>query len=392
LQHQLNNQIPLIAIPGSSQNSPIRGLNEGSPRRTPREGVVKFHFPTDRLVQAFSEANSEIESLFLDTPPPDHRDALGRVLARCSTIPNEDNFLKLPKVEANYVDTRYKDDERFRNRRRYDRRQNKKSITRQTIICNVCKQPGHFARDKHSREEIDEARKSGMKISAFVATFSDEVAAIVMAAEPEEDGDPETSDNSADVKLAHVNVQVLGKTSDEFDIAAFDSATAHSYYERADIASVVAQSYSENEDIESIVGETCTWNQLMARELESMMHELALGQGDSDTGFRVIAIDTCCTGASVCSEAEYRRYCRATGNEYSIAPHSSASVKFGNSNGSSNAGRLRSIGKAVIHGYLPDIDVAFSFKAHIMPDTAGPFPAENRSATGDKVLTYRKDE
>jgi hypothetical protein len=74
----------------------------------------------------------------------------------------------------------------------------------------------------------------------------------------------------------------------------------------------------------------------------------------------------------VCSEAEYRRYCRASANEYSIAPHSSASVKFGNSNGSSNAGRLRSIGKAVIHGYLPDIDVAFSFKAHVMPDTDTP--------------------
>jgi hypothetical protein len=110
----------------------------------------------------------------------------------------------------------------------------------------------------------------------------------------------------------------------------------------------------------------------MARELESMMHELDLGQGDSDTGFRGIAIDTCCNGASVCSEAEYRRYCRATGNEYSIAPHSSVSVKFANSNGSSNAGRLRSIGKEVIRGYLPGIDVAFSFKAHIMPDTDTP--------------------
>jgi hypothetical protein len=96
----------------------------------------------------------------------------------------------------------------------------------------------------YSREEIDEATNSGRIISAFVATFSDEVGAIVMAAEPEEDGDPETSDNSTDVNLAHVNVQVLGKTSNEFDVAAFIAATAHFYHEKADIASIVTHSYS----------------------------------------------------------------------------------------------------------------------------------------------------
>jgi hypothetical protein len=75
----------------------------------------------DRLVQSFSEANPDVESLFLDNPPPDHRDAVGRVLARCSTIPGEDNFMKPARIEANYADTRYKDDNRFRPRRRDDR-------------------------------------------------------------------------------------------------------------------------------------------------------------------------------------------------------------------------------------------------------------------------------
>jgi hypothetical protein len=60
-----------------------------------------------------------------------------------------------------------------------------------------------------------------------VATLSDEMAPIVMAAEPV-DVDPETSDDSADVNLAHVNVQVSGKTSDSFDVAAFNAATAKS--------------------------------------------------------------------------------------------------------------------------------------------------------------------
>jgi hypothetical protein len=202
-----------------------------------------------------------------------------------------------------------------------------------------------------------------------VATLSDEIAAIVMAAEPEEDGDHDTSDNSANINLGHVNVQVLGKTSDEFDVAAFNATTAHSYYEKADIASVLAQSYSENADIESVSGETCTWNQLMSRELESMMHELTLGQGDSNTGFRGIAIYTCCTGASVCSEVEYRRYCRATGNEYSIAPHSSASVKFGNR---IIECRSSAFNRQSSHPRLPSRYVAFSFMAHIIPDTDTP--------------------
>jgi Zinc knuckle len=230
----------------------------------------------DRLVQSFSEANPDVESLFLDNPPPDHRDAVGRVLARCSTIPGEDNFMNPSRIEANDTDTRYKDDNGFRPRRRDDRRTKRKPITRQTSLCYVCKQPGHFARDRHSREEIDQAKKSGRTISAFVATLWDKVASTVMAAEPE-DVDPETSDDSADVNLAHINVQGLSKTSDSFDVAAFNAATAKSYCEKADIASVIAQSYSENADTELVVGEACTWKHHMAQELESMVHELALG-------------------------------------------------------------------------------------------------------------------
>jgi hypothetical protein len=49
----------------------------------------------NRIVQAFSEASSEVGSIFLDNPPPDHRDAVGRVLARFNTIPSEDIFMKL---------------------------------------------------------------------------------------------------------------------------------------------------------------------------------------------------------------------------------------------------------------------------------------------------------
>jgi Zinc knuckle len=169
----------------------------------------------DRLVQSFSEANPDVESLFLDNPPPDHREAVGRVLARCSTIPGENTFLRQQAIDAFYTDSRYKNDERFRYSRRDDRRRRKKPISRHNSLCYVCKQPGHFARDRHSRDEIEEASKTGRTISTFISTLSDDVAAIVMAASPEDDSG--SAETSADVNLAHVNVQVY-EMAEVFDV------------------------------------------------------------------------------------------------------------------------------------------------------------------------------
>jgi hypothetical protein len=67
-----------------------------------------------RLVQSFSEANPDVESQFLDNRPPDQRDTVGRALARCSTIPGENTFLRQQAIDALYSDSRYKNDERFR--------------------------------------------------------------------------------------------------------------------------------------------------------------------------------------------------------------------------------------------------------------------------------------
>jgi hypothetical protein len=83
-------------------------------------------------------------------------------------------------------------------------------------------------------------------------------------------------------------------------------------------------------------------------------------------GFGGIVMDTACTGASVCSEREYRRYCRDVGLEYNILPNSSAWVSFGDANKVTGQGRMRSLGIAIIKGYLPDLDTVFEFDAHIM--------------------------
>jgi hypothetical protein len=90
----------------------------------------------DRLVQSFSEANPDVESLFLDNPPPDQRDAVGRVIARCSTISGENTFLRQQAIDALYTDSRYKDDERFRYSHREDRRR-KKPISRHNSLLRL---------------------------------------------------------------------------------------------------------------------------------------------------------------------------------------------------------------------------------------------------------------
>jgi hypothetical protein len=97
-----------------------------------------------------------------------------------------------------------------------------KPITRQTSLCYVCKQPVQFARDSHSREEIEESKKTGRTISASIRNaLSDEVAAIVMEPEPEDDSD--TTEDSVDVNLTHVPVQVLHESTTSFDTAAFNA-------------------------------------------------------------------------------------------------------------------------------------------------------------------------
>jgi hypothetical protein len=101
-----------------------------------------------------------------------------------------------------------------------------------------------------------------------------------MAAEPEDDSG--FAEMSADVNLAHVNLHVY-EMAEVFDVEAFNAETAQAYIERADIAAIDAKT-------------------------EPITHR--------DADFRGIAIDTCCTGASVCSEAECRRCCRATCGEY----------------------------------------------------------------------------
>jgi hypothetical protein len=69
---------------------------------------------------------------------------------------------------------------------------------------------------------------------------------------------------------------------------------------------------------------------------------MQLSGGSEDFGG--IVVDTVCTGASVCFEREYRRYCRDVGVEYNIFSNTLAWVSFGDAQKVPGQGRKRSLG------------------------------------------------
>jgi hypothetical protein len=91
-----------------------------------------------------------------------------------------------------------------------------------------------------------------------------------------------------------------------------------------------------------------------------------------DQTFRGIVIDSACTGASVVSAIEYKRYCRDTGAEYSIDPNSCGYVRFGDADVDGTKGRLKSLGTAKIRGYDPESDELFEFYWLVIPGIDAP--------------------
>jgi hypothetical protein len=106
----------------------------------------------------------------------------------------------------------------------------------------------------------------------------------------------------------------------------------------------------------------------LENELKTMPRKLS---SDNQT-FRGIVIDSACTGASVVSAIEYKRYCRDTGAEYSIDPNSCRYVRFGDADVDGTKGRLKSLGTAKIRGYDPESDELFDFFWHVIPGIDAP--------------------
>jgi hypothetical protein len=175
--------------------------------------------------------------------------------------------------------------------------------------------------------------------------LASEAAYIDSKAEPVSD---HQDDNSSEVEgeAAHVNL-----VSAKLDEEPWGNRARTEFNE-----SITADAYER-----AFIG-VHSFSAYMRAEYDDMNMQLSGGS----EGFGGIVMDTACTGASVCSEREYRRYCRDTGVEYKILPNSSAWVAFGDANKVTGQGRLRSLGIAIIKGYLPDLDTVFEFDAHIM--------------------------
>jgi hypothetical protein len=99
--------------------------------------------------------------------------------------------------------------------------------------------------------------------------------------------------------------------------------------------------------------------------------------------------DTARIGATVCSEREYRRYCHDVAVEFNVLPNTSACVSCRNATKVTGQGRMRSLGIAVIKGYLPNLKIVFEFGAHNMfgVDTPLLMPLKDMDAVGMDLHT-----
>jgi hypothetical protein len=277
----------------------------------------------DRIVQLFSAENDILLESFRDKPPETSNEAVQRIASRYSVIPgciNDKVNRREPSVL--YVENVYRNKKKQRQTRRLDKSKAK---------CWVCGKIGHFARDMHTEEEIKSACSAGRNVSACISDLRQEDATLVLASEAtyidskaEADSD-HPDDNSSEVEgeAAHVNL-----VSAKLDEEPWVNSARREFNE-----SITADAYDH-----AFIG-VHSFSAYMRAEYDDMNMQLSGGS----EGFGEIVMDTACTGASVCSEREYRRYCRGVGVEYNILPNSSAWVSFGDANKVTGQGRIRTL-------------------------------------------------
>lgn len=223
--------------------------------------------------------------------------------------------------------------------------------------CWVCKSLDHYAHEKHTAKEVEEARAKGKTITAYLATLPAEHASMVAQAHitwAETTGDNDTDEGE----------------EDEADVAEVDTNACITNVDpmtEDETLSFNTETVEGRQDTGFILGLQSSWESDMAAELEDM----AIALSADELSFGGIIIDTACTGASVISADEYRRYCRDTGAEYYIDCHATGFVSFGDSRKGTSAGRVRSLGMATICGKIDTFDEV-EVKAHVVPNTDTP--------------------
>jgi hypothetical protein len=230
--------------------------------------------------------------------------------------------------------------------------------------CWVCKERDHYASVRHTDEEIAAAKAQGKSVIAYATELSTSFpksavrvlnahVAFLEASSSSENNSTDTDDDDDVADVSNANVTRAPVADAHVDAFHLNAATAAAAYNAAFVFTISSRG-SSVEDMEY--------------ELKTMSRKLS----SDDQPFGGIVLDSACTGASVVSATEYKRYCRDTGAEYSIDPNSCGYVRFGDADVNGTKGRLKSLGTATIHGYVPESDEFFEFFCHVIPGTNTP--------------------
>lgn len=280
--------------------------------------------------------------------------------SRFDILPNNDEDILRTDAVENYIQNRMKGRVmRGSGSRSGPRRMKPRGPKRGRWVCN---EKDHYANERHTPQEVAEARKIGRTVLTYVVILSSKRATRVLTAYTQqvkkqasssESSESENDPSDVDEDVADVSGAILSffehrsvNTDD------FNKATACAAMETAFVLSI-----------------SSTWDEDMQEEMQRMTRHLSA----DEQSFDGIVLNTACTGASVVSAAKYERYCRDTGAEYHIELNSSGYVNFGDAKKGKKRGMIKSLGTARIRGYVDKFDEVFEFQAHVVPGTDTPF-------------------
>lgn len=349
-----------------------------------------------RLVDMFSEYSPKVEEIVFNKRPENSADLLVQLRRRASSKVGIENLpaakagrVLESDVSVNYLDNRLKlslKASRFgfgrgrsatRGGRGSRRDQTRGGSARGPARgCWVCGQTDHYAHQRRAPDEIAKARASGRSVFNYASSLPRQQAdrvtrAYIADLEPHvcaADGlaIDEEHNNAASADDAYSR---SGSSEDDADAAVVEAEVLFTDVSSSDPATVNATTCQHLADRALVSSLQATFEVNMQREIASMNAALA---DANDRKFGGIVIDTACTGASVISEDEYRRYCNDTGASYAIDASLAGYVSFGDSRRGTEKGRVLSLGMAEISEFVATFDEVFRIRAHVVPGTDTP--------------------
>jgi hypothetical protein len=303
----------------------------------------------DKPIVTFSTYSKQLNESFKTKRPKTSNQVLQRVQRNCSyelgidLLPDRNADVLRTDVKVNYLTYKL----RGHSTASHSTKKNRKKGPR--AGCWVCKQRDHYASERHTDDEIAAAKAQGKSVIDYateLATSSPKRALRVLNAHVAFlEASSSSESNSAD-------------TDDDDDVADVSNANVT----RAPVVDAHVDAFHRSCSLQCCFRFNNFFSWFLGKghgeRAENRVSQKTLIGCSAVWG---IVLDSACTGASVVSSTEYKRYRWETGAEYSIDPNSCGYVRFGDADVDGTTGRLKSLGTAKIRGYAPKSDELFDF-------------------------------